>query len=290
MRLTQICRAAAELLALNIMAASAATETVNLSWSPTPLMPQIEIALAKGYFSDAGIKVQRINFPSGREAFEALLGGQVNIATLTEFPAITGALRQQPFGIVADVARYRRTRAISSAKYTPLRTVSDLAGLKIGTPLGTNTDYYLSQLLSAAKVSAERVKVSPVDLIPALLRGDIQAILPFAGVESVARKALGEDYRDLKSDSYQYHFLLAASRTVLNNKPAVVNGLLRALLRADADLKRDPAGASDIGRTVDHTAAHHQGRRPYPPPQTLRPWLVSAPLRALAADAVDPDL
>ncbi|MBT9431132.1 ABC transporter substrate-binding protein [Candidatus Sodalis endolongispinus] len=248
MRLTPLWRTAAALLALKIMAASAATETVNLAWSPTPLMlmPQVEIAMAKGYFSDAGIKVQRINFPSGREAFEALLGGQVDVATLTEFPAITGALRQQPFGIVADVARYRGTRVISSAKYTPLRTVSDLAGMKIGTPLGTNTDYYLSQLLAAAKVSAERVNVAPVDLIPALIRGDIQAIVPFAGVENVARKALGEDYRELKSESYQSHFLLAASQTVLNDKPAVVNGLLTALLRADADLKRDPAGAMTL--------------------------------------------
>ncbi|MGL9772908.1 MAG: ABC transporter substrate-binding protein [Sodalis sp. (in: enterobacteria)] len=198
--------------------------------------------------------MQQINFPSGREAFKALLGGRVDIATLTEFPAITGALRQQPFGIVADVARYRGTRVISSPKYTPLRAVSDLAGLKIGTPLGTNTDYHLSQLLSAAKVSTEQVNVAPVDFIPALLHGDIQAIVSFAGVESVARKALGEDYHDLKSDSYQSHFLLAASRIVINDKPAVVNGLLTALLRADADLKCDPAGAMTLVSQSMHGA------------------------------------
>lgn len=325
MRLTQLWRIAAALPALMIMAASAATETVTLAWSPTPLMPQVEIALAKGYFNDAGINLRRINFPSGREAFEALLGGQVEAATLTEFPAITGALRQQPFGIVADVARYRGTRVISSAKYGPLRSVSDLAGLKIGTPLGTNTDYYLSQLLSQGEVSADRVNVAPVDLIPSLLRGDIQAIVPFAGVESVARKALGTDYRELQSESYQSHFLLAVSQAVINNKPAVVKGLLTALLRADADLKRDPAGAMAPVATSMHgtlqqaaleamwrdtdfgiqlksdlpTLLASEGKwivqqriikATDPSPQTLRPWLISAPLRALAPDAVDPSL
>ncbi len=64
-----------------------------------------------------------------------------------------------------------RVRASSgSAKFKELKSPADLSGLKIGTTLGTNVDYYLSQVLTTAGVKAEIINAAPSDLIPSLAR------------------------------------------------------------------------------------------------------------------------
>ncbi len=52
------------------MAFPAAAETITFAWSPNPQTPQVDVALAKGYFKQAGIDVNIVSFPSGREGFE----------------------------------------------------------------------------------------------------------------------------------------------------------------------------------------------------------------------------
>jgi len=224
---------------------AAAAETVNFAWTPNPQTPQVDVAIAKGYFKDAGIDLNIVSFPSGREGFEALLGGQVDFTFMAEFPAVTGALRDQKFGIVADLARFTGSRIIGNAKYTELKSASDLDGLKIGTTLGTNVDYYLSEVLKGAGATAEVINASPVDLVPSLVRGDIEAAVLFPTFYANARSTLGDDYRELLAPGYNVHFIIAGSQSILDANPDLVAAFLGALARADADVKADPDGAMD---------------------------------------------
>lgn len=222
---------------------ASAAEKLVFAWTPNPQTPQVDVALARNYFKDAGLDVQMVAFASGREGFEALIGGQVDVGFMAEFPAAVGVLRGQKFGVIADLARFRGSRIIGSGKATQLKSVADLKGLKIGTVLGTNVDYFLNKALAANDVSAEIVNASPGDLIPALVRGDIAAAVTFPTFYGAARKALGADYRELKSADYSPHFILAASPKALAERPKVLEAFMRALVKADADVKADPAAA-----------------------------------------------
>lgn len=224
---------------------SAAAEKLVFAWTPNPQTPQVDLAMAKGYFKDAGLEIQMVAFPTGREGFEALIGGQVDVTFMAEFPAAVGLLRGQKFGIIADLARFRGSRIIASAKRTELKSAADLKGLKLGTTLGTNADFFLSEVLRAAGVKAEVINATPGDLAPALARGDIAAAAMFPTFYGAARKILGADYRELKSDAYSPHFILAASVNALKNRPKVLEAFLGALVKADADLKANPAVAQD---------------------------------------------
>ncbi|RIY02495.1 ABC transporter substrate-binding protein [Aureimonas flava] len=313
--------AAGSVLAIALAASpGAAQDTLTLAWSPAPQMPQIDVALAEDLFAKAGLDVSVVTFASGREAFEALTGGQADLATMAELPAVTGALRDQRFAIVADLARYRGSRVIAKAS-SGIAAPADLAGRRIGVTLGTNTDFLLGKILGAAGVTAEIVNAAPADLVPALLRGDVDAIVPFPNAYPAAARALGEDYREIRSDLYEPHFVLAASPAALDGKSEAVTRFLDAVVEADGSVAADPDAAAEavvatvqgnidaaavralwqdteIGARLDDRLLDlmaEQGawivgrgvvKADAPSRDSLRPFLEPAPLAAVAPDAV----
>jgi NitT/TauT family transport system substrate-binding protein len=228
-------------LALTPILASA--ETLVFGWSPNPQTPQVDVALQKGYFTEEGVEVELVPFNSGRAAFEALLGGQIDVAFMAEFPAATGALTGQKFAIVGDLARFTGSRLIGNAKTGPLQSPADLAGRKIGTTIGTNVHYFLDKTLSAAGVRAEIVSAAPPDLVPAVVRGDVDAIVPFPTFYGAAKGALGADYVEMRSAGYQVHYILSATPEMTGGRSETLAAFMKALVRADADVAVDPQAA-----------------------------------------------
>lgn len=243
MKRTLLAAVAAAALALPSLAAAA--EKLVFAWTPNPQTPQVDLALAKGLFTDAGLDVQIVSFPSGREAFEALIGGQVDVAFMAEFPAAVGILRGQDFKVIGDLARYTGSRIIGNAKAGPLASPADLAGRKVGTVIGTNVDYYLSKVLSGAGATAEVINAGPADLAPAVARGDVDAMVTFPTFYSAAKQALGGDYVELKAPGYSVHYILSANGPALKAKPAVFAAFMGALAKADALAAGDASAAQD---------------------------------------------
>jgi NitT/TauT family transport system substrate-binding protein len=218
-------------------------QPVKLAWNPNPQTPQVDVAIKNGLFKEAGLDVKVIAFPTGREALEALMGGQVDFAYMAEFPVATAVLRQQKLKIIADLSRYRGQRIISSAKTLDLKSANDLAGKKLGTTLGTNVEFFTYRLLAQIGAKATIVNAGPADLLPAVVRGDIDAAIMFPTFFGAAKKTLGDDYRELISDLYVLHMVITASQAVMEKNPAVVDKFVAALVKADAALKADAAGA-----------------------------------------------
>jgi len=231
--------ASASIAVTGTMPSARAAEALTFAWSPAPQMPQVDIALAEKSFEHAGLDVTVATFPTGREAFEALTGGQADLASMAELPAVIGALRGQDFGVVADLARYKGSRIIAT-EASGIDAPAKLAGKRIGVTLGTNTDFYLSKVLEAAGVTAEIVNAAPPDLLPALVRGDVDAIVPFPNVYPAARATLGAKYREIRSGVYEPHYIIAASRAALTNKAAAISRFLGVLRDADKMVANDP--------------------------------------------------
>ncbi|SFE71523.1 ABC transporter substrate-binding protein [Roseivivax sediminis] len=218
----------------------ASAEELVFAWSPNPQTPQVDVALAQGYFEEAGVDVSLVSFASGREGFEALLGGQVDVAFMAEFPAATGALTGQPFRIVGDLARYTGSRVIGNAEAGPLESAADLAGRRIGTTIGTNVHYFLDGLLSEAGIEAEIISAAPPDLVPAVERGDVDAIVAFPTFYAAAEETLGDSYTELRGSDYQVHYILATTPEMTEAKRGTLEAFIGALAKADADVAADP--------------------------------------------------
>src|SRR4051794_15535567 len=76
---------------------------IVFAWSPAAETPQIAQAIEMDAWGQAGLDIKFVSFPTGRESLEAIIGGQVDFAAMTEFAVATGALRNQRFGVVATV-------------------------------------------------------------------------------------------------------------------------------------------------------------------------------------------
>ena len=301
--------------------AQAPLQKLTFAWAANPQTPQVDVATEKGLFRAAGLDIEFVSFPSGRESFEALLGGQVDLAFMAEFPAATGALRHQNFAVIADLTRYRGQRVISSAKTLDLTSAHDLAGKKVGTTLGTNVEFFTDVLLDKAGITAEIVNAGPADLLPALVRGDIDAAVMFPTFYEVAKTTLGANYRELRSTDYILHNVVAASGAALSGKQQLLGKFLGALVQADAAIAQDPAAAqaavaghlngmmkpatlaamwSDFDIRVQLDAdllslIAAEGawmvkrgvvKAPVPTEATFRPYLADGPLKAVAPDRV----
>lgn len=226
-----------------LLASALAAEPITFAWTPNPQTPQVDVAIAKGYFDEAGLDIKFVSFPTGREGFEAMIGGQVDITFMAEFPAAVGALTGQDFAIIGDLARYTGSRVILSSDAGTIAEPADLAGKRIGTTIGTNVNYYLDKVLIAAGVEAEIVGAAPPDLVPALARGDLDGIVPFPTFYGAAATILGEKYGELRLPGYQVHYILAASPEMVSERGDALDAFLAALARADADVAADPDAA-----------------------------------------------
>ena len=234
---------------LAVLAPAAMAETLTFAWTPNPQTPQVDVAIAKGYFEDAGLDMEFVAFRTGREGFEAMLGGQVDITFMAEFPAAVGALTGQEFSVIADLARFIGSRVIVNTDSGDVATPADLEGKRIGTTIGTNVNFALDTLLTEAGVTAEIVGAAPPDLVPALARGDLDAIVPFPTFYAAAAETLGDSYGALPIPGYQVHYILAATPEMTGDRADELDAFLTALARADADVKSDPQAAMEAVST-----------------------------------------
>jgi len=231
---------AISLTGLNVLAAEKTTVTVG--GGPYLDVPQISQAMDKNLWKKHGLTAKVIPFRTGRSAFEAMMGGQLDFALMAEFPAVIGAMRNQKFGVLAEMSQYRAGRIISSDKIN-LKSMKSLGGHKIGTTIGTNVHFMLSDLLKMAGVKAEIISVSPPDIVAALSRGDIDGAAMFPSFYGGAKRALGNRYRELRVSHYQTRFILAGTADIINNHPKTTRAFLAALLEGEKLVKNDPAGS-----------------------------------------------
>jgi ABC-type nitrate/sulfonate/bicarbonate transport system substrate-binding protein len=230
------------MVSLTLMSINAYSGQVTIGTAPNLQTLPIVVAQSQGYFADEGIQLESVKFTSGRRALEALIGGQLDVAFMAEYPVSIASLREQPFGTFTTLSRYTANRLISKGSIG-FENVMDLEGKKIGTTKGSNTEFFTEALLATAGVSAEIINVSPPDIVPALARGDIDAGVMFPDFYPSAAKALGKDYREFRSDAYIAWFVLSATPDMLENRPDELAAMVRALIKAEDFINSNPEDA-----------------------------------------------
>ena len=215
-------------------------------------VPQISQAMDKNLWAKHHVNAEIIPFRSGRAAFEALLGGQLDFALMAEFPAVIGAMREQEFGILAEMSQYQATRIVHTVE--GVTSVAGLSGKPIGTTTGTNVHFMLEKELAKAGVKAEVISVSPPDIIPALSRGDVVAGAMFPSFYAGAKKTLGDKYSEIPVSTYKTRFIFVATNDMIKNSPNTVKNVLKALYEGEKLVKSNPAESHEaVSRVLKGT-------------------------------------
>lgn len=218
--------------------AFAAETSARLAWTPGAGTPQIAMGLRDKIWDRQGLAVEAISFPTGREALEALLNGGAEVASLTEFPVTTAAMREQKLVILASMSVFIGNRIFINSS-SGAKTLSELEGKKVAATLGTDLQFLAELVLDKAGIRAELVNVAPGDTVPALARGDVDAAFMFGTFYSQARSVLGENVIEIRTPEYKQQFLMVASQDFAARGPEALRAVLKGLLEADEMVKAD---------------------------------------------------
>lgn len=249
-----ICAFAAMSLVTACAEADGTTEeTLVLGFVVDPSWAQVPVALDLDLFTQKGVEVKVVNFPTGAEALEALNGGAIDVATAGETPTSSAIIANDKIVVIADGSRHSQSRFVTSVE-TGYQTLDDLEGAVIGTPIGSSAHYYASMFLEQADVEAELVQVSPSDMDTAMARGDIEVSAVFQPYQTQVIELLGEDAVEIwwEDEPYVQHSLYISLASTVQERKDDIAELVAGLAAADELLvAQDDTAMDAVGRAID---------------------------------------
>ncbi|MEK6818867.1 MAG: NrtA/SsuA/CpmA family ABC transporter substrate-binding protein, partial [Nanoarchaeota archaeon] len=135
------------------------------------------IARDKGFFKEEGLDVNLVYFNSGKEALNALLSNDAQLANSGETPLIYLWFTDQDVQVVTTMAEGYWLKTIGR-KDRGIEKIIDLKGKKIASPKVTTGEFGLNELLRSSGLSMkdiEFVNLQTLSLPNALAKGDIDA-------------------------------------------------------------------------------------------------------------------
>lgn len=207
--------------------------------------------------------------------------GLADVATNAETQALRFSVKNPNIRIVMTVTEglYRMVARKSAGIATP----ADLKGKRIATIPPTSSGYFVALLL--AKAGLSYADVTPVtmalpDMPRALAEGKVDAVAIWEPEAENAARAIGNDAIEFGGKGvYRELFNLNTTAEALADpaRRAKIVAFTRAIIRAAADLRRDPAHAQAL---VSQASG-------YSPEVVARSWPHHAYIAALPDDLLD---
>ena len=217
---------------------------VRLAVNPVPQGALVILASENNYFKDEGLKVQISKFTTGKLAFDAVLGGAADLATVADIPIMYAAMSGQSPAVIATIERSGKSVKLLARGDRGVHNPQDLIGKKIGTFKASSAEFFLSKFLGKNQIPLERVTIvhlQPTDLVPAIVRGDLDAISIWEPNIFNAQKQIGpSSVTFVDPDVYTETFNITCTENYLRTNRSKVAAFLRALQRAEIFLKNSP--------------------------------------------------
>jgi NitT/TauT family transport system substrate-binding protein len=220
----------------------------SLALVPNSYSGLIGIADAKGFFEECGLEVSAKEYPSGREAVEAVMRGEAQMATGADMVMAVKVFDDPSLRVVASIGS-SSANEIVARKDRDIRVPADLKGRKIGYSSGTSSEYYLDAFLLANAIAAHDVSpvnIPPASITDALVSGEVDAMSSWDVNVYSARKRLGENGVSWPAQNYLDWYWLLIVREELTLSPEPLRRFLRALLMAESFLLTNENEARSI--------------------------------------------
>jgi NitT/TauT family transport system substrate-binding protein len=211
------------------------------------------VALAQGYFDEAGLTVKEAKFSGPGDALPPLLAGHVDVALTTLYNvAVLAARGERSARAIYLLDTSNGADAIVASP--SIRSVADLQGKDVAVTVGEVNQLLLRKALAAADVSESRLRIVDMnadDAGAALLAGRVQAAVTW---EPWVSRALAKGNHVIYSSSDTPDLILDAvvvTRQELAARGDALMRFLRALDRGVAFLRAHPDSAcADVARAL----------------------------------------
>jgi ABC-type nitrate/sulfonate/bicarbonate transport system substrate-binding protein len=232
---------AALALAVVVGPAPAVAQVAVTAFSgPFPHFAPLFVADGKGFFKKHGLNATVRLFESGGAASAAFRGGRADVLAGCDFPTIS--LLQVEDVIVLAPIEHDSDSIMMSAR-EGIASLKDLKGKKIGIPPRSTSEFFTFRALRDVGLGPKDVEVvnlGPADMLPAVVRGDIDVASWWQPFGWRAEEASAGKVRTLTTAKGYYTLWcpVSARRKFVDDNPAATVAYLRALQDAVQWLNR----------------------------------------------------
>ncbi len=227
--------------------------TFVLDWTPNTNHTGLYVAQEKGYFEDAGLKVNIVQPPEdGATNMVASGQAQFGIDFQDYLPPVFTSEEKVPVVAVAAILQHN-TSGIISLKEDGIDSPKGLEGKNYAT-----WDLPIEKAMMKNIVEADGGDFSKVNLIPeyvenepAALQQDIDAIWVYYAWAGISCKQAGLDtnmiyFKDITPEFDYYSPVIITNSDWAEKNPDVAKAFLEATKKGYEDAIADPDGAADI--------------------------------------------
>lgn len=217
--------------------------TVPMGYVPNIQFAPMYVAIAKGYFRDAGLDVE-LDYKFETDGVALVGAGELQFAVVSGEQVLLARAQGLP---VVYVGAWYQQYPVSVVAKSDLEVLvpQDLKGKKIGLPGLFGANYIgLRALLSEAKMSESDVTLDSIGFnqVDLFLAGEQDVIVGYTANEPIQLRARGIPVTEIRVSNY----VQLASNGILTNEklikenPEMVRGFVGAFLKGVADTIADP--------------------------------------------------
>jgi NitT/TauT family transport system substrate-binding protein len=228
-----------------------AEDTIRVGVGVDPSFTSWWVAADRGFFAKRNLKVEITQFSGGPDLADATMAGEQDFGS-------SGTATWMPRFVRSDSLRIICTMATSPdnfkmAALTSIKSLSDLKGKKVGTVSGSSTDYLwalVAKKLGIPERDLDVTGVTPPELVPALVRGDVQAFFSWEPWPTKAVEIAGKDKVHILASSgdvgYFQSFVVVGNKSFIQANPDATVRLLAGLHDATNYLNNERADSIKI--------------------------------------------
>lgn len=216
----------------------------------------VHVAMAQGYFAEEGIDVRQRMQPYGKAALKLVLDNQADLATVSETPVMFSVLNGDKICMIASIEASSMNNGVVARKDAGIAEPGDLKGKRIGFTPGTGSDFFLDALLAAnglTRLQIQAVPLAPDEMAQAIRAGQVDALATWDFPLTQIKHQLGSGGLIFYDPQiYTQTFTLAAKQDFVRKNPEIVKRFLRALIKAESFVLKNPDQAQAILSAASH--------------------------------------
>jgi len=198
------------------------TALIKLTYAENKVLPfphPAVIAQNKGFFKEEGLEINVVSFNTGKEAFNAMLSGDAQIAHVAETPIVFLGFTDKNVQIFARIVEGHNVK-ILARKDKGIEKPSDLKGKRIGGPKGTSAEFALSEFLRINNLNSkdiEFINLNPIALLNAITSDQIDAYVIWEPHIYTGKQSLGNNAVIFPVEKSLYEIYRRQSSRILKN-------------------------------------------------------------------------